>query len=138
MAKNVNEKALKTRQTKLSKKSSEELVQIILRKDNIEKNLNGQIINLKGEVNSLSTRVNNFDADMEGTLQSLDAYKGRVETLNEKLNAANMECVDIRNAYNDTLKTNVAFKKQVKAWRNTSFALLGILIAIGTMFVILY
>ena len=63
---------VKARQTKLGKKSHDELIQIVLKKDKVERNLNNQIKSLKGEVNTLSTRVNNFNADIAGTYQSLD------------------------------------------------------------------
>ena len=76
MSKNKKELSqVKARQTKLGKKSNEELIQIVLKKDKIERSLNNQIKNLKGEVNHLSTRVKNFDSDMEGTNQSLESYK---------------------------------------------------------------
>ena len=65
---NVKEQsaALKSRQTKLLKKSKEELIEIVLRKDKIEKNQVNQISNLKGEINSLQSRIKGFEADNEG------------------------------------------------------------------------
>ena len=65
---NVKEQsaALKSRQTKLLKKSKEELIEIVLRKDKIEKNQVKQISNLKGEINSLNSEIKGFIADSEG------------------------------------------------------------------------
>ena len=63
MAKNGKTAAVKGRETKLNKKSNDELIQIILKKDKVERNLNNQIKSLKGEINSLSTRVKNFDSE---------------------------------------------------------------------------
>ena len=64
---NVKENAaLKSRQTKLLKKSKEELIEVILRKDKIEKNQVNQISNLKGEINSLNSEIKGFIADSEG------------------------------------------------------------------------
>lgn len=65
MAKTVNETQLKTRKTKLSKKSSEELINIILRKDDVERKLNKQIVNLKTEVNDLNSKAKALQLDVE-------------------------------------------------------------------------
>jgi len=53
MSKNVNEVAVKGRQTKLAKKTYEELIQIILRKDKTERLNASTIKNLKAEINDL-------------------------------------------------------------------------------------
>lgn len=99
MAKNAkNEIAIKGRQTKLSKKSNEELIQIILRKDAIERNLNKQVINLKSEINSLGVRIKGFEKDMEGTEQSLETYKDKFATTCEQLDELNSELKQVRNA----------------------------------------
>lgn len=65
MAKTVNETQLKTRKTKLSKKSNEDLINIILRKDDVERKLNKQIVNLKTEVNDLNSKVKALQLDVE-------------------------------------------------------------------------
>ena len=88
MAKNAKELSqVKARQTKLGKKSSEELIQIILRKDATERKLNGNIVNLKAEVNILTSRVDNFDKDQEGNLKAIDKWKLEVEKQKELVNS---------------------------------------------------
>lgn len=83
MAKNAKELSqVKARQTKLGKKSVEDLIQIILRKDATERKLNGNIVNLKAEVNSLTSRVDNFDKDQEGNVKAIE--KWRLETEKQK------------------------------------------------------
>lgn len=87
---NVKEQsaALKGRQTKLLKKSKEELIEIVLRKDKIEKNQVKQISNLKGEINSLNSRIKGFIADSEGdqkTIKELREYSSKLEDLNKTL-----------------------------------------------------
>ena len=80
--------ALKSRQTKLLKKSKEELIEIVLRKDKIEKNQVKQISNLKGEINSLNSRINGFIADNEGdqkTIKELRESCSKLEDLNKAL-----------------------------------------------------
>lgn len=87
---NVKEQsaALKGRQTKLLKKSKEELIEIILRKDKIEKNQVNQISNLKGEINSLNSRIKGFITDSEGdqkTIKELRDNCSKLEDLNKTL-----------------------------------------------------
>lgn len=96
MAKNAKSAAVKGRETKLAKKSNEELIQIILRKDATERNLQTQVQNLKSEVNTLTTRVENFDKDMEGTNNALEAHKDRVATLMEQKATLQMEVEDTK------------------------------------------
>ena len=98
MVKKSNEKAIKCRQTKLEKKSHQDLVQIILKKDNIERNLNKQIINLKGEVNTLNSRVKGFEKDYDGDINTIENLRTEckhlheaIRTKNEQIDAANIQ-----------------------------------------------
>ena len=80
--------ALKGRQTKLLKKSKEELIEIVLRKDKIEKNQVKQISNLKGEINSLNSEIKGFIADSEGDqkiIKELRESCSKLEDLNKTL-----------------------------------------------------
>ncbi|MBQ3306882.1 MAG: hypothetical protein IJG68_01675 [Bacilli bacterium] len=95
MATNAKENsAIKGRQTKLSKKSHEELIAIVLKKDRVERNLTRQIGNLKAEVNHLVFRVENFDRDMAGVNKQRNILIDKNKTLNEQLNAIRMEKED--------------------------------------------
>lgn len=88
MAKNAKELGqVKARQTKLGKKSGEELIEIILRKDATERKLNSTIVNLKAEVNALTSRVNNFDKDQEGNIKAIDHWKLETEKQKELVNS---------------------------------------------------
>ena len=89
MAKKSNETAIKGRQTKLEKKSYEELVQIILKKDKIERNLNKQIVNLKSEVNTLNTRIKGFEKDCGGDINIIETLRTEVKHLNESVRTKN-------------------------------------------------
>ena len=105
---NVKEQspALKRRQTKLLKKSKEELIEVILRKDKVEKNQVKQISNLKGEINSLQTKIKNLIADNDGTIKTLEDIKknlsileDRNKTLVEMLNSKDTELTDTTNNF---------------------------------------
>lgn len=117
MAKNGKTAAVKGRETKLNKKSNDELIQIILKKDKIERNLNNQIKSLKGEVNALSNCVKNFDSDMEGTYQTLESYKDQVKTLNEKNDALKIEANDNRSLYEEENKRAIMLNDKVNMWK---------------------
>lgn len=121
---NVKEQsaALKSRQTKLLKKSKEELIEIVLRKDKIEKNQVKQISNLKGEINFLNTRVNGFIADSEGdqkTIKELRESYSKLEDLNKTLHeniAFNRS--ELEETNNKLNKIIVEKEKKAKSWAN--------------------
>ena len=120
---NVKENAaLKSRQTKLLKKSKEELIEIVLRKDKIEKNQVKQISNLKGEINSLNSRINGFITDSEGdqkTIKELRESCSKLEDLNKTLHeniAFNRsELEETTNQFN---KIIVETENKAKSWAN--------------------
>ena len=87
MAKTVNETQLKTRKTKLSKKSNEDLINIILRKDDVERKLNKQIVNLKTEVNDLNSKIKSLQLDIEDTNILYNSIKEQKEQKEEEVNS---------------------------------------------------
>ena len=129
MAKNGKTAAVKGRETKLNKKSNDELIQIILKKDKVERNLNNQIKSLKGEVNILSTRIKNFDSDMEGTIQAIESYKDQVKTLQEKNDTLSIESKDNRSLYEEENKKAITFKNKADMWKVATYVMTIIAIA---------
>ena len=124
MAKNAKELTkVKARQTKLGKKNSDELIQIILKKDKVERNLNNQIKSLKGEVNALSTRVKNFDSDMEGTIQAIESYKDKIKALQEKNDTISIESKDNRSLYEEENKKAITFKNKANMWKVATYVM---------------
>lgn len=126
---NVKEQtpALKRRQTKLLKKSKEELIEVILRKDKIEKNQVKQISNLKGEINFLNTRINGFVADSEGdqkTIKELRDNCSKLEDLNKTLHEniafSNSKLEETTNKLN---KIIVEKENKAKSWANIAITL---------------
>ena len=120
---NVKENAaLKGRQTKLLKKSKEELIEIVLKKDKIEKNQVKQISNLKGEINFLNTRVNGFIADSEGdqeTIKGLRECYSKSEDINKTLHEViNSKSVELEETTNKLNKLIVEKEKKAKFWAN--------------------
>ena len=121
---NVKEQsaALKSRQTKLLKKSKEELIEVILRKDKVERNQVNQISKLKGEVNSLQSRIKGYIADNDGNEEKIKELrndniflKDRNSSLNEKINAKSIEIEELI----DKLNKIIAEKEsKAKSWAN--------------------
>lgn len=126
---NVKEQsaALKSRQTKLLKKSKEELIEIVLKKDKIEKNQVNQISNLKGEINSLQSRIKGYIADNDGNEEKIKELrndniflKDRNSSLNEKINAKSIELEETT----DKLNKLIAEKEnKAKSWANIAITL---------------
>ena len=121
---NVKEKsvALKSRQTKLLKKSKEELIEVILRKDKIEKNQVKQISNLKGEINSLNSEIKGFIADSEGDQkiikelrESCSKLEDLNKTLHENIAFNRSELEETTNQFN---KIIVETENKAKSWAN--------------------
>ena len=121
---NVKEQsaALKSRQTKLLKKSKEELIEIVLKKDKIEKNQVNQISNLKGEINSLQSRIKGYIADNDGNEKIIEDIRkrnifleDRNNSLNEKINAKSIELEETSNRLN---KRIVEIETKAKPWAN--------------------
>ena len=119
---NVKEQsaALKSRQTKLLKKSKEELIEIVLKKDKIEKNQVNQISNLKGEINSLQSRIKGLIADNEGDSNIIYELKEKLsnandlnKALNENINSNSHETEEIKMQFN---KTIYKLKEKVRCW----------------------
>ena len=125
---NVKEQsaALKSRQTKLLKKSKEELIEIVLRKDKIEKNQVKQISNLKGEINSLNSRINGFIADSEGdqkTIKELRESCSKLKDLNKTLHEnIDFNRIELNETANEFNKIIVETKKKAKSWANIAIS----------------
>ena len=134
---NVKEQsaALKSRQTKLLKKSKEELIEIVLKKDKIEKNQVKQISNLKGEINSLNSRINGFIADSEGdqeTIKGLRECYSKSEDINKTLHEIiNSKSIELEETTNKLNKIIVEKETKAKSWAN-------IAITLGIAFVIVF
>lgn len=128
--------ALKRRQTKLLKKSKEELIEVILRKDKVEKNQVKQISNLKGEINSLQTKIKSLIADNNGTIKTLEDVKknlsildDRNKTLVEMLNSKDTELTDTTNNFT---KYELENARKLKVLNNIAitFTILSIIMTI--------
>ena len=133
---NVKENAaLKSRQTKLLKKSKEELIEIVLRKDKIEKNQVKQISNLKGEINSLNSEIKGFIADSEGDQKIIKELRNDYskledvnKTLHETINSRAIEWEETSNRLN----------KHIIETENKAKARANIAIILGIAFIITF
>ena len=124
MAKNAKELGqVKARQTKLGKKSGEELIEIILRKDATERKLNSTIVNLKAEVNALTSRVNNFDKDQEGNIKAIDHWKLETEKQKELVNSLTDKLSNTSAELRNTQEVVEKNEKTIKVYKTLSIIL---------------
>ena len=134
---NVKEQsaALKSRQTKLLKKSKDELIEVILRKDKIEKNQVKQISNLKGEINSLNSKIKDFIADSEvdkKTIRKLRDNYSKLDDLNKTLHEhINSKSIELEETTDKLNKIIVEKENKAKSWAN-------IAITLGVAFIIAF
>lgn len=118
--------SLKARQTKLLKKTKDELIEVILRKDKVERNQVNQISKLKGEINSLQSRIKGFEADNEGnekTIKELREHYSKLgyanETLRENIDSKSIELAELTDKFN---KTIVEKEEKIKSWANIAIS----------------
>lgn len=132
---NVKEKsvALKSRQTKLSKKTKEELIEVILRKDKVERNQINQISKFKGEINSLQSRLNNCISDTDGYLKSIRELRDRNKALNELIDCKNSDIKEITCHYN---KIEVEYKNKIRILSKISISLIVLYIITLVCFIL--
>ena len=114
---NVKEQsaALKSRQTKLLKKSKEELIEVILRKDKVERNQVKQISNLKGEINSLNSRINSFITNNETLKKKNASLEDLKISLHEHINAKSIEIEELTDKFNKIIAEK---ESKAKSWAN--------------------
>lgn len=144
MAKTVKEKsntsAIKSRTTKLSKKTKEELIAIILRKDKVSNNQNAQIISLKKEViqvnsikNDLLTQIDNLETSNQNLKTRCSSQLMAINELTEDINKhkrdnrTNYE--KYTELYEKTCKSNVNLSAKLRAYRNLFYITFAILAA---------
>ena len=133
---NVKENAaLKSRQTKLLKKSKDELIKVILRKDKIEKNQVNQISNLKGEINSLQSEIKSFIADSEGDQKIIKELRNDYSKL-EDVNKTLHETIDSRAI--EWEETSNRLNKRIIETENKAKARANIAIILGIAFIIAF
>lgn len=132
---NVKEKsvALKSRQTKLSKKTKEELIEVILRKDKVERNQINQISKFKGEINSLQSRLNNCILDTDGHLKTIRELRDRNKALNELIDCKNSDIKESTCYYS---KIVVEYKNKIKILNKISISLIVLYIITLVCFIL--
>ena len=104
---NVSEAQAKGRQTKLSKKTHDELIAIILRKDKTERLNANQIKNLKYEINNLQVNITNLTRNVK------DAEYKNI-SLTHDLGVAQDEKETLLTDYNKKVEEYEALSKKFK------------------------
>lgn len=119
--------SLKARQTKLLKKTKDELIEVILRKDKVERNQVNQISKLKGEINSLQSRIKGYVSDNEGNEKIIKDLRkqqcfleDRNNSLLEKINAKSIEIEEVTDKLN---KVIIEKEAKAKSWANLAITI---------------
>ena len=133
----ANEAQLKARRTSLGKKTNDELITIILRKDKSERSMNSKIQELQAllkeadELNEAkTTRILNFDKDMKGMEEILKTKQEQIDSLLSDKNKLSNEVAKWSKKY-------VNLKSIAKIRRYALFTCFGI-IAILIVLLILF
>jgi hypothetical protein len=130
MAKNVKTTAqIKSRITKLSKKSNEELIDIILRKDKVERNYSKQIINLKATINDSNARMKALTKD---TRNAIEEWKNKYydkcqsyDALNKELEKECGESIDYKTKYEIARNSIEEKDSDISLYQKVLYVLLG-------------
>lgn len=112
----VSEAQAKGRQTKLSKKTNEELINIILRKDKTERLNSNQIKTLKAEINELQVSVTNLTRNVKDA-----AYKNI--SLNHDLGVAQDEKEVLSTDYNKKVEEYEVLSKKFKSLKKDALGM---------------
>lgn len=108
------EAKLKARKTSLSKKTNEELIDIILKKDNTERKNNDKIMNLTKKVDDLNVVISAKEDQVDiWAKQATEAEKANDEYTN-KINLLSVEVDKIREKYNTSRKELDFYHKDIE------------------------
>ena len=129
----ANEAQLKARRTNLEKKTYDELINIILRKDSTERKNNAKIQELTAllkESDSLNeekaSRILNFDKDMEGMRSIVSAKQEQIDALISEKNTLTEQVKEWSNKY-VSVKNISSLRRKVIF---TCFGIIAILIVL--------
>lgn len=126
---NVKEQnaSLKARQTKLLKKTKDELIEVILRKDKVEKNQVNQISKLKGEIICLQLKIKNVIFDKESYIKEINDLKDSRSKLKDETKVLheniNTKCIELNEITAKLHKTIIEKDNKIKAWTNIAITL---------------
>lgn len=133
----VNDAQLKARRTSLEKKTCDELINIILRKDSTERKNNVKIQELTAllkEADSLNeekaTRIRGFEKDMDGMEEILKVKQEQIDNLISEKNALIKQVAEWSKKY-------VIVKNVSSLRRNVIFTCFGIITILIVLLILL-
>ena len=116
----ASEAQLKARRTSLGKKTNDELITIILRKDKSERSMNSKIQELQAlikEADELNeekaTRILGFEKDMEGMQELVKVKQEQIDKLLHEKNILESEVTEWSKKYNKCNNTLSIYTKAV-------------------------
>lgn len=108
--------ATKSRSTKLSKKTKEELIEVILRKDSVERKLNEKVENYKTTIEEKIAKIITLKQTIGGLENACGKYKLEIDNLNKNIDALEIS-IEERDNHIAKCKTDI---KSAIAQRNAN------------------
>lgn len=127
---------IKSRTTKLSKKTNNELIEIILRKDKTESNLSSQVKNLKAENNTLTNSIAEAGKSLKEAKDKLNQFSDMIDAKSEIIASKTEELNNIRQQYSVVCSNNVEVNKKLKSYKHLCYVLLGFVVLLGLSFLL--
>lgn len=122
--KTKKEAKLKARKTSLSKKTNEELIEIILKKDNTERKNNDKIMNLTKKVDDLNVIIE-ANAQNQATLENeLDETEGLLEENKSELKQKEKDIDNLKKDYTSLKNELDSYHKDIN--RIKMYKIIGI------------
>ena len=133
----ANEAQLKARRTSLGKKSNDELIAIILRKDKSERSLNSKIQELttllkeaKSSNEEKATRILGFEKDINGMEEILKVKQEQIDSLISEKNTLTEQVSEWSKKYVNSKNVSSLRRKVIF----TCFGIIAILIVLLILF----
>ena len=137
--KTKKEAKLKARKTSLSKKTNEELIEIILKKDNTERKNNDKIMNLTKKVDDLNVIIE-ANAQNQATLENeLDETEGLLEESKSELKQKEKDIDNLKKDYTSLKNELDSYYKDINRIKMYKIIVFGsIIVNIVLLLIILF
>lgn len=139
------EAKLKARKTSLSKKTNEELIDIILKKDNTERKNNDKIMNLTKKIDDLNIiidakkqAIDEYECQLSNAESEINNLREDIHKRDEKYSLLEKDKDNLQNIVNslkEKLDSNAKDMKRVNIYKYSAmgFAVLLIILIIGVI-----
>lgn len=136
--KTKKEAKLKARKTSLSKKTNEELIEIILKKDNTERKNNDKIMNLTKKVDDLNVIIEANDQNQTTLENELDETEGLLDECKSELKQKEKDIDNITKDYSSLKNKLDSYYKDINRIKMYKMIGLGSIIVNVVLLLIIF